>query len=308
MRLIGAKDISAKALETYRDVFADIVNVLLFHGERRVSPEDLEEQTPEAAYIAEGTINEMQRDVEKRWMNRGIRIASIGFENQSQQDSDMPIRVIGYDGTEYRASLRDETGKWKSRRERKESKVRYPVITMILYFGHEHRWSQSKTLLECLTVPEGLEPYVSDYKINVFDLAFLGDEVVEMFQSDFRFIVEWLRMKRNEEDYRNIGGHLNHLPESLMLLSALAMDTRYMELFSDKELEREEGCAVCEIWDRIENVGREKGLAEGMEAGQEQIVTLLSKLYETGREADVKKVLCDASYRSELLAQFTITA
>ena len=33
---MGQKDSSEKLLEDYSDVFADIVNVLLFHGERKI--------------------------------------------------------------------------------------------------------------------------------------------------------------------------------------------------------------------------------------------------------------------------------
>ena len=34
------RDITEKYLESYNDVFADIVNVLLFNGQRRVLPDD----------------------------------------------------------------------------------------------------------------------------------------------------------------------------------------------------------------------------------------------------------------------------
>ena len=47
MRVIMAeKDISEKILESYNDVFADIVNVLLFNGEQVVDPSDLTDQAP----------------------------------------------------------------------------------------------------------------------------------------------------------------------------------------------------------------------------------------------------------------------
>ena len=38
----GNKDLTEKILEDYNDVFADIVNVLLFNGERRVKESELE--------------------------------------------------------------------------------------------------------------------------------------------------------------------------------------------------------------------------------------------------------------------------
>lgn len=50
---MGEKDITEKTLEGYNDVFADIVNVLLFEGRRVVQPEDLEDQTPRSLYKAD---------------------------------------------------------------------------------------------------------------------------------------------------------------------------------------------------------------------------------------------------------------
>ena len=39
---MAEKDIMEKTLESYADDFADIINVLLFHGERIIQEEELE--------------------------------------------------------------------------------------------------------------------------------------------------------------------------------------------------------------------------------------------------------------------------
>lgn len=82
-RFIAEKDISEKTLEDYNDVFADIVNVLLFHGK----------------------LHAQERDVAKYWRSGLLRIAFYGFENQTGIDTDMPLRLFAYDGTAYRAQL-----------------------------------------------------------------------------------------------------------------------------------------------------------------------------------------------------------
>lgn len=102
---MAEKDTSEKILESYNDVFADIVNVLLFQGEEILKPDELEDQAPRSYYKADGKIRELERDVAKRWKSGNIRIACIGLENQTEPDPDMPLRVIGYDGAEYRAQL-----------------------------------------------------------------------------------------------------------------------------------------------------------------------------------------------------------
>ncbi len=43
---MGQKDIIQKTLESYNDVFADIVNVLVFNGKNIVKESDLEDESP----------------------------------------------------------------------------------------------------------------------------------------------------------------------------------------------------------------------------------------------------------------------
>ena len=50
---MGEKDITEKLLEDYNDVFADIVNVLLFDGESVILPEELETGMSRSAYKTE---------------------------------------------------------------------------------------------------------------------------------------------------------------------------------------------------------------------------------------------------------------
>ena len=72
----------------------------------------------------------------KRWIKNNIRIACVGFENQSAPDSDMVLRVYGYDGAEYRAQLLKEN----------KDNPRYPVVTLVLYFGYKRHWDASAWL------------------------------------------------------------------------------------------------------------------------------------------------------------------
>ena len=49
---MGQKDITEKILEDYNDVFADIINGLLFDGVQEIKPEALENTTVHAQKIA----------------------------------------------------------------------------------------------------------------------------------------------------------------------------------------------------------------------------------------------------------------
>lgn len=76
---MAEKDIAEKILEDYPDVFADIVNGLLFNGEPVIKPEELEDSKIQSAYRAEGGLHELERDVAKRWKKNDIRIVADYF-------------------------------------------------------------------------------------------------------------------------------------------------------------------------------------------------------------------------------------
>ena len=137
---MGEKDIAQKNFEAYNDVVADIVNGSLFDGREIIKADSLVDAQPFSQYKADdGTLHEPERDVAKYCMDMdcNVRLALIGFENQIAIDWDMPIRVLGYDGDSYRDEMNQDkvvadeiTGK-----KRRVRNKRYPVITLVLYFG-----------------------------------------------------------------------------------------------------------------------------------------------------------------------------
>ena len=105
---MNGKDITQKMLERYNDVFADIVNVLLFNGKRIVDEDALTDTPVDSALKIDGEIHSQDRDVAKYWKNSQINIALFGLENQTVPDKLMPMRVIGYDGAEYKKQVLEE--------------------------------------------------------------------------------------------------------------------------------------------------------------------------------------------------------
>lgn len=63
-------------------------------------------------------------------------------------------------------------------------------MTLVLYFGHERPWSGPLTLKERLKIPKVFEPYVNDYRVNLFQIAYLTREQVNLFQSDFKVVAK----------------------------------------------------------------------------------------------------------------------
>lgn len=295
---MGEKDIAEKVLEDYNDVFADIVNVLLFQGEQIVRPEQLEDKTLRSSYKADGKLREIVRDVGKNWNQDTIRIACLGIENQTDSDADMPLRAISYDGAEYRAQLiRDISsqdggdGDIISTKKRRDIK-RYPVVTLVLYFGYEKPWSSSKSLLDRLTVSDALKPYVQDYRINVFEIAYLTPEQVKLFQSDFRIVADYFVQKRLNHEYKPSPQKMKHVHAVLQMMSIMTGDHRFEDAYNDAI--RKEELNMCEVLDRVEKKGYDAGRIAGkIDVFYHELGMSVSEIAEklTMTESEVQKIL-----------------
>ena len=52
-----------------------------------------------------------------------------------------------------------------------------------------------------MKIPDGMEKYINDYKIQIFEVAWLTEEEIERFQSDFRIVANFFTQKRKNKDY-----------------------------------------------------------------------------------------------------------
>ena len=283
---MAQKDIIEKTLEGYNDVFADIVNGLLFDGEPVIDEKALVDATPTSIYKLDGGVHEEERDVAKYWVKQGekvnVRISLLGMENQTKYDPDMPLRVMGYDGAAYRAEL--------------AGKDRYPVVTLVLNFSSK-RWGKAKSLYDCLHVPEELRPYVSNYRINVFDIAFLTDEQISRFHNDFKIVADYFAHHRTDPDYRPTDPvKFRHTDELLKLFSVLMDDPRFEMTLTSKKGGKPNN--MCEALDRIE--------AKGEKKGEKKVTELIKKLHDANRNEEIIKAASDARYRNKLYKEFQI--
>ncbi|MGN0361412.1 MAG: Rpn family recombination-promoting nuclease/putative transposase [Bilifractor sp.] len=253
------KDLSEKILEHYNDVFADIVNGVIFEGRNVVKPEELQDTSLESMYrsIENGDIRGQERDVAKIWTRNDIRIALCGLENQTKPEKYMPMRIMGYEGVSYRDMLN------------KKPPVVYPVVSLVLYFG-EQRWAAPKTVQDVLkqepVYPDELFSYMNDSKANVCEVSFFSDEEISRFHSDFRVVANFFAQKRRNPQY--IPGdktELQHVKEVLGLLSAVTGDIRYQEIRVDSK--GREVHTMCDVAQRLEDRGKAFGIQEGREEG-----------------------------------------
>ena len=260
------KDITQKVLENYNDVFADILNVLLFNGRDVVEESTLTDALPMSMLKIDGRVRSQERDIAKYWRKSKINVALFGLENQTTPNKLMPLRVLGYDGAEYVKQSRKEN----------IDKAKYPVITLVLYLGYEKEWKYPKTLFEVLDIDEDIKPYVNDFKINLFEIAYLDKEKINLFKSDFRILADYLYQMRINRDYIADETTIEHVEELLTLMSVMTGDNRFEETIND--LKGKEKINMCEVLDRVEARGIEKGIEQGIEQGVKRgtINTLIS--------------------------------
>ena len=230
---MGEKDITEKALISCNDVFADIVNNLVFGGKKLVDETELEQAPDRGVYRGDTGFRELERDVSKYWRTNNIRIALLGIENQTVPEDDMPMRVIGYDGLAYRDQIRYETDEKGIRRKIVE---RCPVITLVLYFGYEKHWDKARTLHEALgdTLKPEFKGLVNDYAINLYEIAYLTDEQLEGFQSDFRYVADYFVQKQRTGTYTGSHEAMKHVREVLQLMTVLTGDNRFASVTESK--------------------------------------------------------------------------
>lgn len=250
---MNEKDITEKNLEALNDVFADIVNVLLFNGRRLMKEDELEVDSKDSQFKADGQVLEQERDVSKLWKNGKMRISILGFENQTVQDYKMPLRVISYDGSSYKKQLLDDT-----------FKKNYPVATLVLYFGYKERWTAPRNLYECFDVSEELKPFVNDYKINVFEISWLDDDTINLFQSDFKFVARYFHAKRLNKAYVPTSEEITHADELMKMFTALTGDKSFERAYNKVISKKERGgVTMCDIVEGFKNEGRAEGMAAG---------------------------------------------
>lgn len=158
----------------------------------------------------------------------------------------------------------------------KKDKVQfYPVVTLVLYFGTKRKLTKNLTLKDLFQVPPELDQFVNNYRINVVNLAWLSDEQIKLFQSDFREIAVYLRCKRTKELFRD----------------------------SRRQNNKKGGINMDDVLRRI----MDEGHTEWFNRGVNDTTALFSKLFSLGRDADVKKATSDHAYLNKLMADFQVT-
>ena len=87
--------------------------------------------------------------------------------------------------------------------------------------------------------------------INVFEIAWLTEEQISRFRSDFRIVADYFRQKQATGTYTGTRDEIRHVHELLQLLSVMENDERYEGTYVTKTAEG--GIRnMCDVIDRLE--------------------------------------------------------
>ncbi len=280
-------DIAEKRLLELDDVFADVINFVLYGGKDVIKADELISRPGSSKYhAATGEMHENMRDVCKEWKKGDVSFCIFGLENQSAICRIMPVRVMGYDYAAYNEQIRE----LKKKNQADEIEIPFgeellskqklkPVITIVLYFGMDD-WDGPLSLHDMLDIPKGYLKYLSDYKINLIKVAFLEPEDISLFRSDFRILADITRCNRlhtnaglryNKEEIR----HAKELYDALRALVNKTMfrsvDAWFMEHYQGQG---GNGMTTYSIFEEEHEKGKAEGITEGM---AKQLLSLVSQ-------------------------------
>ena len=250
---MAEKDITEKLLTDIDEVFADIYNNLCFKGDNIIKPDDLSNASVTTAFISNDVTRGLISDVSKIYKNSNLTLALLNIENQSTEDSDMPFRIIGYEGAKYNSQLISG------------SNARYAVATLVLNFNTKKRWSTPKSIKESLKnkYPIELDEYINDYKVNVIDVAFMDKEDIEKLNSDFKAVAKYYYLKRNNiENLEELGDcNLKYPVQTFATMKALTGDSRFETAYNDyvETHKDDKGVTMEKILDDLINKGKSEG-------------------------------------------------
>lgn len=210
---MGEVDKIARIFENENDVFAEMFNVGYFKGSYFVDPGSLHNRlTQEVDFGSSknGKLRQTERDLIKEVLKTDGKVAYLllAVENQKHVDYAMPWRVMDYDNGSYRSqidhlkAINKDNSKGATNAEfvsglRKEDRL-IPVITLVVYLG-DKPWDGPRSLKEMFDVDPELEPFISDYRMNLIEPLTMSDDDLNQFQTNLREIFGIIRYSRDPE-------------------------------------------------------------------------------------------------------------
>ena len=137
------------------------------------------------------------------------------------------------------------------------------------------------------SVPEELKEYINDYKINVFNIAYLSEEQVNMFTSDFKIVADYFVQKRKNGKYKPSSDVIRHVDAILKFMAVFTGDQRYFNEAMQKKMQTGGIQTMDKVIDDYIDLGVQRGIKQGMDRGRKDVIRSLCKKKSPEEVADL---------------------
>jgi hypothetical protein len=225
---VGRPDTVTKEYIRRPDIFADVFNQFLYHGEQVILPENLTELDTTEIAVPYGIDNvsvpeQRYRDAAKLLtaMTDGkAAYCILAVENEDKINYAMPVKNGLYDFLQLAKQVNEIARSHKEFRDKgrkpsadeylsgfwKDDKL-YPVITVVVYYGAD-RWDGPLSLKEMyVDCDERLLKYAADYRVNLIAPNRLSDEEIDEFRTNFREVMKYMKYSGDKQKLREVIGN-----------------------------------------------------------------------------------------------------
>ena len=222
------KDLCEKDLLRVPAVFASLVNLLLFDNKNVIQPEQIRYLDFSAHFFFNRRLHPLYHDVGAIILGSKHNLPFLFcFENQTHSDWLMPVRIFCYMAAVFLWQIRQIRATRKNKDPDFPLERLIPCVIFTLHYG-PYVWKPKsfRQLFRYDAYPY-LQPFLSDYKINIENIACWGREKIASIHSDFRFVADYCRQMRES------GGKtydpptewsMENMEETLMTLVAFSKD------------------------------------------------------------------------------------
>ena len=266
---MGQHDLASNSLTSYADVFADIINAVVYGGKPVLLEQNLKPFYLNSAVEKDGRLKGLYRDNCMEDIRNRIRYAIWGLENQYVPDRTTPFKSMGYTYTAYDRQIEEflmrnkETHNSAYVSQLHPDQKLVPVITLVLYYGKE---DIPEDICSMIRMPEdeAVRKYIQNYSLNLIRLRDLSQEQAEAFRSDFSCIAKFLSKsytKREQmEALKTDRQMLTHARDTLHTLAAVTGDQQYLQIY--EKYKHRGGMEVSEVAEALYQWGCDDSRAE----------------------------------------------